>query len=156
VTEGGVGIGSATYRGLERAAEPFVAPLPDPPGEPAELGFELVSLAEVRELVAGHAEAAGLDPARTADLVLAVDEVATNSLRHGGGRGTLRIWRDERALVCEVRDTGRIEDPMAGRERPALERDGGRGLWMVNQLCDLFQLRSFPSGVVARLHVYLP
>jgi anti-sigma regulatory factor (Ser/Thr protein kinase) len=155
VTEGGVGIGSATYRGLEQAAEPFAAPLPDPPGEPAALGFELASLSELRELVAGHAEAAGLDPARTADLVLAVDEVATNSLRHGGGRGTLRIWRDEGALVCEVRDAGRIEDPMVGRERPALDRDGGRGLWMVNQLCDLVQLRSFPSGAVVRLHVYL-
>src|SRR4029453_12727343 len=95
VTEGGVGIGSATYHGLERAAEPFAAPLPDPPGEPAALSFELASLAELRGLVAGHAEAAGLDPARTADLVLAVDEVATNSLRHGGGRGTLRGSRGE-------------------------------------------------------------
>jgi two-component sensor histidine kinase len=96
----------------------------------------------------GHAEAAGLDPARAADLVLAVDEVATNSLRHGGGRGAQRFWRDEGALVCEVRD--------AGRERPAIDRDGGRGLWMVNQLCDLVQLRSFPGGAVVRLHVYLP
>jgi anti-sigma regulatory factor (Ser/Thr protein kinase) len=156
VTEGGVGIGSATYHGLERAAEPFAAPLPDPPREPAAQSFELASLAELRGLVAGHAAAAGLDPDRTADLVLAVDEVATNSLRHGGGRGTLRIWRDEGALVCEVRDAGRIEDPLVGRERPALDRDGGRGLWMVNQLCDLVQLRSFPGGAVVRLHVYVP
>ena len=87
--------------------------------------------------------------------MLAVDEVATNSLRHGGGRGTLRIWRDEGALVCEVRDAGRIEDPMVGRERPAVDRDGGRGLGMVHQLCDLVQLRSFPNGAVVRLHVYL-
>lgn len=103
-----------------------------------------------------QAAAAGLDPARTADLVLAVDEVATNSLRHGGGRGTLRIWRDAGALVCEVRDAGRLEDPMAGRERPAAERDRGRGLWMVNQLCDLVQLRSFPDGAAVRVHLYLP
>ena len=106
--------------------------------------------------IPGHAAAAGLNPDRTADLVLAVDEVASNSLRHGGGRGTLRIWREQGALVCEVRDAGRFEDPLAGRERPALDRDGGRGLWMVNQLCDLVQLRSFPSGAVVRLHVYLP
>jgi anti-sigma regulatory factor (Ser/Thr protein kinase) len=105
--------------------------------------------------VARHGAAAGLDPARTADLVLAVDEVATNSLRHGGGRGTLRIWRDGESVVCEVRDAGRIEDPMVGRERPALDRDGGRGLWMVNQLCDLVQLRTFPTGAVVRLHLYL-
>ena len=156
VTEGGVGLGSAAYSGLEQTAAPFATPLPDPPGQPPALGFEPASLAGLRGLVAGHAAAAGLDPDRTADLVLAVDEIASNSLRHGGGRGTLRIWREEGALVCEVRDAGRIEDPMAGRERPALDRDGGRGLWMVNQLCDLVQLRSFPSGAVVRLHVYLP
>ena len=58
--------------------------------------------------------------------------------------------------MCEVRDAGRIENPMAGRERPPPERDGGRGLWMVNQLCDLVQLRSFPDGVTVRVHMYLP
>jgi anti-sigma regulatory factor (Ser/Thr protein kinase) len=106
--------------------------------------------------VSRQATAAGLDPARTADLVLAVDEVATNSLPHGGGRGTLRIWREDGTLVCEVRDAGRLQNPMAGRERPTPERDGGRGLWMVNQLCDLVQLRSFPDGAAVRVHVYLP
>jgi hypothetical protein len=34
--------------------------------------------------------------------------------------------------------------------------DGGRGLWMVNQLCDLVQLRSFPDGAAVRVHMYLP
>jgi anti-sigma regulatory factor (Ser/Thr protein kinase) len=155
VSEAGVAVGSAPYRGQEQAAAPFEAPLPEPPGRPPELGFGAGSLAELRALVAEHAAAAGLDTARAADLVLAVDELATNSLRHGGGRGTLRIWRDDGALVCEVRDAGRIEDPMAGRERPAPDRDGGRGLWMVNQLCDLVQLRAFPSGAVVRVHVYL-
>jgi anti-sigma regulatory factor (Ser/Thr protein kinase) len=114
------------------------------------------SLTGLRDLVSRHAAAAGLDSSRAADLVLAVDELATNSLRHGGGRGTLRIWRDDGTLVCEVRDAGRIENPMAGRERPPPERDGGRGLWMVNQLCDLVQLRSFPDGVTVRVHMYLP
>jgi hypothetical protein len=45
---------------------------------------------------------------------------------------------------------------MAGRERPTAERDRGRGLWMVNQLCDLVQLRSFPEGAAVRVHLYLP
>jgi anti-sigma regulatory factor (Ser/Thr protein kinase) len=106
-------------------------------------------------LVGRFGTAAGLEEARTTDLVLAVDEVATNSLRHGGGRGTLQIWREDGAVVCEVRDAGRIQDPMAGRERPALDRDGGRGLWMVNQLCDLVQLRTLPAGAVVRLHLYV-
>jgi len=137
-------------------AEPVATPLPDPPGPPAELSFGSGSLTGLRDLVSRHAATAGLDSSRAADLVLAVDELATNSLRHGGGRGTLRIWRDDGTLVCEVRDAGRIENPMAGRERPPPERDGGRGLWMVNQLCDLVQLRSFPDGVTVRVHMYLP
>jgi anti-sigma regulatory factor (Ser/Thr protein kinase) len=156
VSERGIAWQSAGYRGLEQAAEPFVTPLPDPPGRPAELGFGPGSLAELREQVSRRAAAAGLDPGRGADLVQAVDELATSSLRHGGGRGTLRIWRDAGALVCEVRDAGRLEDPMAGRERPPPERDSGRGLWMVNQLGDLLQLRSFPDGAAVRLRMYLP
>jgi hypothetical protein len=48
-----------------------------------------------------------------------------------------------------------IQAPMAGRERPAVDRDGGRGLWMANQLCDLVQLRTFATGAVVRLHLYL-
>jgi anti-sigma regulatory factor (Ser/Thr protein kinase) len=155
VSERGAASGSASYRGLEQTAAPFATPMPEPPGRPPELGFGSGSLAELRQLVSRRAAAAGLDPVRVADLVLAVDELATNSLRHGGGRGTLRIWRDAGALVCEVRDAGHIEDPLVGRERPALDRDGGRGLWMVNQLCDLVQLRSFPTGAVVRVHVYL-
>jgi anti-sigma regulatory factor (Ser/Thr protein kinase) len=156
VSERGTAWQSAGYRGLEQAAAPFAAPLPDLPGRPAELGFGPESLAELRELVSRHATAAGLDPGRAADLVQAVDEFATNSLRHGGGQGTLRVWRDDGALVCEVRDAGRLENPMAGRERPPPEHDGGRGLWMVNQLCDLVQLRSFPDGATIRVHMYLP
>ena len=156
LSEGGAAWQSPSYRGLEPLAEPFATPLPDPPGRPGELGFGSGSLTGLRDLVSRHAIAAGLGPSRAADLVLAVDEVATNSLRHGGGRGTLRIWRERGALVCEVRDAGRIENPMVGRERPPPERDGGRGLWMVNQLCDLVQLRSFPNGATVRMHMYLP
>jgi anti-sigma regulatory factor (Ser/Thr protein kinase) len=155
VSQRGVAMASGDYRGLDGAAGPFAAPLPDPPGRPPELRFGPGSLGRLRALVARYGAVAGLGEARTADLVLAVDEVATNSLRHGGGRGTLRIWREDGAVVCEVRDAGRIEDPMAGRERPAPDGDGGRGLWMVNQLCDLVQLRTFPTGAVVRLHLYL-
>jgi anti-sigma regulatory factor (Ser/Thr protein kinase) len=72
---------------------------------------------------------------------------------HADGRGTLRVWRDEHALVCEVRDGGTLEDPLLGRERPRLDQASGRGLWLVNQLCDLVQMRSYPHGNVVRLHM---
>jgi anti-sigma regulatory factor (Ser/Thr protein kinase) len=84
-----------------------------------------------------------------------VNEVCTNSIRHGGGCGLLRTWVDHRTLICEVVDRGRIEQPLAGRERPDLARAGGLGLWLANQVCDLVQLRAFANGGAVRLHMRL-
>jgi hypothetical protein len=67
----------------------------------------------------------------------------------------LRIWRDDAAVVCEVRDRGRIDELLAGRLRPASVGEGGHGLWMANQLCDLVQLRTRRSGTVVRMHMRL-
>ena len=87
------------------------------------LGFERATLAEVRRLVAEVSERAGLPPSRREDLVLAVNELATNSVRHGGGHGIVRVWRDEDALRCEVRDRGRIDDPLVGRRAASRRPD---------------------------------
>jgi anti-sigma regulatory factor (Ser/Thr protein kinase) len=144
---------SADYPGAEFLATPFDEPLPDPPQAVPVLSFAASSLRDVRALISAHAAQAGLSRGRAADLLLAVNEVATNSLLHGGGRGTVRVWREDDALVCEVRDEGRIEDPLAGRRRPASDSEGGRGLWLANQVCELVQLRTFLAGSVIRLHM---
>ncbi|HEV3071925.1 MAG TPA: sensor histidine kinase [Solirubrobacteraceae bacterium] len=144
---------SADYPGAEFLATPFDEPLSDPPQGVPELAFGPSTLRDVRALVSAHAVRAGLTRERTADLMLAINEVATNSLLHGGGRGTLRVWREDAALVCEVRDAGRIEDPLVGRRRPASDSEGGRGLWLANQLCELVQVRTFLAGGVVRLHM---
>jgi anti-sigma regulatory factor (Ser/Thr protein kinase) len=86
-------------------------------------------------------------------MVLVVNEVTTNSVRHGGGTGTLRIWEEGASLICEVRDRGQILDPLIGRRKPPADRGSGLGLWLANQLCDLVQIRSFPTGSVVRLHI---
>jgi anti-sigma regulatory factor (Ser/Thr protein kinase) len=96
-----------------------------------------------------------LPPARVDDLVLAVNELASNSIYHGGGVGKLRIWRDGETLLCEVRDRGRITEPLVGRVKPAPEQWTGRGLWLVNQVCDLTQIRSDAAGSVVRVHIGL-
>ena len=70
----------------------------------------------------------------------------------GGGSGTLRCWRDGESLVCEVKDSGHIQAPLIGRRRPQPEACSGRGVWLVNQLCDLVQIRSNPTGSVVRVH----
>ena len=107
---------------------------------------------EVRAFVATHASAAGLVGERASDLVLAVHEVATNSVRHGGGTGELTIWRDGDTVLCEVQDAGCITDPLADRTAPNFESESGRGLWLANSLCDLVQLRSLPGRTIVRLH----
>jgi anti-sigma regulatory factor (Ser/Thr protein kinase) len=81
--------------------------------------------------------------------------VATNSIRHGGGEGKLRLWDEDDSLVLSVRDAGRIEDSLVGRERPPSEQASGRGLWLVNQLCDLVQIRSGKDGTEVRLRMSL-
>lgn len=119
------------------------------------LHFGRTGLARARELIASEAERANLSSGRSVDLVIAVNELATNSVRHGGGRGKLRIWREDDALMVEVKDRGQIDDPLAGRRRPAPHARRGRGLWMVNQLCDLVQIRSGPEGTDVRLRMSL-
>jgi anti-sigma regulatory factor (Ser/Thr protein kinase) len=144
---------STDFLGNNAIAGPFDRPLPEPDTAPRVLTFERADLRAVRAVVETAASRAGLSEQRTADLVLAAYELSTNSIQHGGGRGMLRIWIDRDDVVCEVRDEGRIADPMLGRIRPPTDSAGGRGLWLANQLCDLVQLRSFSSETVTRLRM---
>jgi anti-sigma regulatory factor (Ser/Thr protein kinase) len=156
VLEDGDSRRSPTYRGEPAISAPFDEPLPAPPASVQELAFDGESLGALRRLLAARAAEAGLDAERASELVLAVNEVATNSVRHAGGAGTIRVWVGTRWLVCELEDSGRIDDPLVGREQPADDRQNGRGLWIANQVCDLVQVRSFATGTLVRLHVRRP
>ena len=151
VGEDGVTRRSVDYRNPR--LDPLGGELPPPPAHREEMAFTLAELSTVRSMVHAWARAAGVAAARAEDLVLAVNELATNSIRHGGGRGVVRAWREQDTFVCEVRDSGRIDDPLAGRGLPEDVRQGGRGLWLVNQLVELVQLRSLRDGSAVRLHV---
>jgi anti-sigma regulatory factor (Ser/Thr protein kinase) len=141
------------YAGHEGALEIWRQRLPTGPPDAEELRFTNGPLHAFRQFVAAGARSAGLPEARVQDVMLAANEVATNSLLHGGGTGLARIWNDEATFVCEVCDRGTIDDPLVGRRRPSVNRVEGRGLWMANQLCDLVQIRSSASGTVVRLQV---
>jgi anti-sigma regulatory factor (Ser/Thr protein kinase) len=128
--------------------------LPPPRSRPEVLGFGVDELSEVRRRVAAAAERAGLDPRGVADLVTAASELAANSVMHGGGSGTLRLWCEGDHLLAEVEDRGLIDEPLVGRLRPTISQEGGRGLWLANQLCDLVQIRSSENGGTrVRLHI---
>jgi anti-sigma regulatory factor (Ser/Thr protein kinase) len=131
----------------------FGGELPAPGATPESLSFGLRELGEVRRLVTATAEQAGMEPGEVADLVTATSELAANSVMHGGGSGTLRLWQEDERLLVEVEDGGRIEEPLVGRIRPDVHQEGGRGLWLANQLCDLVQIRSGEAGTTVRLHV---
>jgi anti-sigma regulatory factor (Ser/Thr protein kinase) len=155
VVEAGARRESATYRG-DALLAPFDGPLPSPRGTVEAFAFDRNSLDELRALVRHRGIVAGLSQRRAEDFVLAVNEAAVNSVRHAGGQGVLRIWTEDGSLVCEVRDPGVVEDPLAGRRVPRLDQEGGCGLYIAHQLCDLVQLRSGSLGTVVRLHMSAP
>jgi anti-sigma regulatory factor (Ser/Thr protein kinase) len=148
------GMPSADYPGLDFHAGPFTAQLPAPVREPDRVEFDADSLSELRRFVAARAERAELSQDRAHDFLLAANEIACNSVRHGGGHGVLAIWEDSGTLLCDVQDSGEITGPLVGRERPEDGQSHGYGLWMANQLCDLVQVRTFPTGNVVRLHMH--
>jgi anti-sigma regulatory factor (Ser/Thr protein kinase) len=147
--------GSPTYGGMTHARDMFTGTLARPSTPSDERSFRAETLGDTRRWVAALATLTGIDRERVADLTLAVGEVAANSVRYGGGGGSVRVWRSPDALVCEVTDRGHLEDPLVGRLRPAATRGGGRGVWLANQLCDLVQIRSNRRGTTVRIHTWM-
>jgi anti-sigma regulatory factor (Ser/Thr protein kinase) len=143
---------SASYLDPERMPDPLADPLADPPPEAERVVLSAgADLPRARAFVREQAAGAELAPERITDVVFALNELATNSLVHGGGWGTVYSWRRPGAVVFEVRDRGRIPDAMLGRARPDAAQAAGRGLWLVNELCDLVQVRSGDEGSRVRL-----
>ena len=138
------------------APGPFEGALPAPRGTVEHTDFTSPhGLAPMRTWLSAWATAAPLSADRVKQLVFAVNELASNSVCYGGGRGTLRAWREDGTAMCEVTDAGHIEQPLAGRIDPAPAQPAGRGLWLVNQLCDLVQIRSSAAGTSVRVHMSL-
>jgi anti-sigma regulatory factor (Ser/Thr protein kinase) len=153
IRAGGRSVRSDRYPGNEALSAPHAAPLSDPPAASAPTRFIAPDLPNLRAVVTARATSWGINPGWAGDLALAVHEVAANSIRHGSGHGSYRIWLEHDRVVCEVRDEGLITNPLADRTRPRNDVEGGRGLWIANQLCDLMQLRRVDLGTVVRLHL---
>jgi anti-sigma regulatory factor (Ser/Thr protein kinase) len=126
--------------------------LAKPQGDLWEIPFAAEDLYELRQLLSGWAAREGMTTEPADELMLSVHEIATNTVRHGGGVGMMRLWRMSDALVCEVQDLGRIDDPTIGRVAPGISAMESRGLWIANQLCDLVQIRSGEGGTQVRVH----
>jgi anti-sigma regulatory factor (Ser/Thr protein kinase) len=149
VIEGGRRTASRAYHGVDDTDR---RPLPAAPEHASALPFTADKLTTMRHGVQEWAVTHGVESSRGSDLSLAVHEAAVNSIRHGGGHGVLRSWIDDDAAVCEIADAGALHDPLAGRARPSPGAAGGRGLWLINHLCDLVQIRATTAGLVVRMH----
>ncbi|GAA4259487.1 sensor histidine kinase [Dactylosporangium darangshiense] len=133
-------------------AERNVALLPRP-GAGVEWLPDFVDMAPVRQFVADHAVRLGVPPGRLDDFTLAVNEIATNAVRHGAGRGEVRMWATDRRVICEVSDTGTATDGFLGFLRSDPSAGQGHGLWIARQICDLLEMHTGGPGTTVRLHI---
>jgi serine/threonine-protein kinase RsbW len=111
----------------------------------------------LRHAVTSCAAAAGLTGDRLEDFVVAVNELMTNAVRHGGGTGRVVLWHERQSVVCEVSDRGGglraswVDRP----ERPPVETPGGWGLWLAGELTDTMRVESGADGTVVRVATHL-
>jgi anti-sigma regulatory factor (Ser/Thr protein kinase) len=152
VVEGGLRRAGSAYTDSVSAALGELWPLEDPTGPVSEHPLD-GSLIELRRAIADDPALRSLSPERRSDLVFAINEAATNAMQHGGATCMTRIWHDGDVVVTEVSSHSGIADVLAGRRRPPADALDGRGLWLINQLCDLVELRSGLSGTTLRMHV---
>jgi anti-sigma regulatory factor (Ser/Thr protein kinase) len=111
--------------------------------------------ARVRRAAAGYARASGLAEDRVQDVVLAVGELAGNTLKHTGGPGTLTMWTAAGELLAQIDDSGHIRTPLPSTGPDIPDLSDGQGLWLVHQLCDLVDIRTGPYGTRIRIHIRL-
>ena len=126
-------------------------PLPPAPDRVAELP-DTTNLAAARAMANIHAAAGGLSAEQVSDVLVVVTELLSNSVEHGGGTGTVRLWSEAGEFVCEVHDGGKLIDPLAGRRPATPEQRRGRGLLLVNYLADLVRLHTGDDGTTFRAY----
>ncbi|MEU8245520.1 ATP-binding protein [Nonomuraea sp. NPDC048916] len=99
------------------------------------------------------ARAQGMPPERVIDLALVVNEAMVNAVAHGGGRGRLRMWRQDGALLCEIEDHGPgIPARQLDRTGPPPPSSlGGWGIWLIRRLADKVALTTGPDGTAVRI-----
>ncbi|MEE1930255.1 sensor histidine kinase [Streptomyces sp. TRM 70351] len=152
VTRGDVTRPSPHYTDPLRVCADCDVPLPAPPPTVHVLRYGTGDLQPVRVRAEKWMRELGLSAARRTDLLLALCEATTNSVRHGGGSGTLLLWSSDTTAHVETRDAGHFSDPLTGRRRPnPRSPHGGRGVWMIHELCDLVEIRDGRDGLVIRM-----
>jgi serine/threonine-protein kinase RsbW len=128
----------------------------DAPVTLVRCSFGARHLRRLRLLVASTARRVGLGADRGQDLALAVTEAAGNVVKYGGDTGQFELIRDDnRALIAQISDHGPgMTSPTPGSASDA-ESEGGRGLRLIDCLCDRVDYRTGPAGTTVRMEVNL-
>jgi anti-sigma regulatory factor (Ser/Thr protein kinase) len=122
-----------------------------------DIGFVAGQLYHLRQTVVARAQSGGAGPQTVESVLLIASELAVNAIRHGGGRGRLRLWRTADSIYCQVADSGPgIADPESAIADPDLTGPGGkRGLWIVRMVADDLEIVSGPTGATVTTQVRL-
>ena len=105
-------------------------------GEPASKTFPALpsALYEVRKFIREASEAAGLSPANTNDIVLAVSEACANAVLHSGSTEIVVSWRQTGECVeVVIRDEGVF---IRRVPIPEVDRTRGHGIPLMMALMD--------------------
>jgi anti-sigma regulatory factor (Ser/Thr protein kinase) len=121
------------------------------PADPADVftsDVDAESLPSLRGEITAFAVAHGLTDVALMKFVIAVYEIATNAVRHGGGQGQLRVWPDQDSLWCEVTDHGHgiPAEYQHDGQRHRGERISGWGLWLTRQVCTEVRITGGTAG----------
>jgi anti-sigma regulatory factor (Ser/Thr protein kinase) len=128
------------------------APAPALLGPPdLRMSYSAWQLHDVRAAVEQAVLTAGYERSRVEDVVLAVNEVATNAVEHGATEAELCVWTGSDGFVCEVHDGGILADPLPGLQAPHPYEPRGRGVWIARQLCDLLHVWADAHGTHVRM-----
>lgn len=128
-------------------------PLPLNPGAVTYTVRKTADLRPARSFAVNYASWVGLSEDGTEDLQLIATELATNSLMYTDGACQLAFWRENQHLVCEARDTGRFNDPLAGRRSPGDSGTASRGLFLVNAMTDLVRTHTATTGTTIQAYL---
>ena len=113
--------------------------------------FTLNSLVELRHQVERTARDSGLSDLALYRFVVAINEITTNAVRHGGGHGLLELWSTSTSLICRITDRGPGLPPGHRPRPPAARAVNGRGLWLAQQGCDDLTIVTGVNGTTITL-----
>ncbi|MGB6206105.1 anti-sigma factor RsbA family regulatory protein [Mycobacterium sp.] len=131
-------------------------PLPSDPDAVRYTARKLGDLGGARSFAGAYAQWFGLSPDQTADLQLIASELTTASLTQVGRACRLALWRQDGHVICEARDDGCLDDPLAGRRSYGSDSDRGRGLYVVNALADLVRTHTTADETTIQAFLRLP